>query len=164
MGQGFTFTCAKCGYVYSVHPGSGFMYPDEYQELLQNIESGRYGEERQRLLKETPYAAVNAETFVYICRSCGHWGEGKDITLYAPNNPEAIPHKQYGIKTVEEWGYVPYVMQYELVSEYHVLKRHYHICSKCHKKMHKASDEELCNLSCPKCGTVNGFNGAMFWD
>ena len=101
---------------------------------------------------------------VYICDGCGTWEHGTDVSLYAPNDPDSIPQKQFGIKTVEEWGYVPYVMCWDLEKEYHLVKRQYHCCNKCGKRMHKASSAELKTLSCPKCGSDNQAEGALKWD
>ena len=39
-----------------------------------------------------------------------------------------------------------------------------HKCKKCGKRMHKANDEEMKNLSCPKCGTENTTSGLVMWD
>ena len=164
MGQGYDYKCKKCKHEYSVYPGIGMRYPNAFRELLQKIEDGGYGEEWKQLLKDTPYAAANAERIVYICKKCGQWEIGQDITLYAPNNPKTIPGKQYGTKTVKDWGYVPYVMGWELKEEYHVLKRHYHKCNKCGQRMHKASEEEMQHLTCPKCGTENEVEGLIMWD
>ena len=79
-------------------------------------------------------------------------------------NAEAIRTKQYGIKTVEEWGYVPYVMGYDLKAEYSLVEVFVHKCKKCRKRMHKATDEELQTLPCPKCGTENATSGLLMWD
>ena len=54
-----------------------------------------------------------------------------DVTLYAPNDLASISKKHYGIKNVEEWGYVPYVTWDDLKQDHHVFKRYYHKCEKC---------------------------------
>ena len=164
MGQGYSYTCKKCKHKYGVNPGVGMMYPTVYRDTLNDISKGVYGSELQELFNSTPYAAIDAGNTVYICSGCGSWELAKDLTLYAPNDPDSIPQKQYGIKTVAEWGYVPYVMRWDLEEEYHVVKRHYHRCSKCGKQMHKASSTELKNLPCPKCGSANQADGAIMWD
>ena len=165
MGTGYSFKCKKCQYEYNVSLGIGFMYPDVYQTKLKEISSGEYGIERKKLFETTPYAAINAEQVLYICGSCHTWEEGTDVTLYAPNNPENIAKKQYGVKTVEEWGTVPYVMKWDLDKDYHVVMRYYHKCPKCGKRMHKASEYEGSILCCPKCGTPNEDSGlGINWD
>ena len=87
-----------------------------------------------------------------------------DPTLYAPDNPEQILNQQFGEKTVREWGYVPYVMDYDLKEQYHVIKRIYHKCSHCGKRMHKATNAELETLPCPKCGEPNRATDFICWD
>ncbi len=140
------------------------MYPTVYQEKLDELAEGKYGADRQELYKKTPYAAISAEYVVLVCGACGAWEESTDMTLYAPNDPDEIGKKQFGIKTAEEWGYVPYAFSNTLKKDYHVLKREYHTCSKCGKRMHKASSTELIGLPCPECGTVNQLEGIWCWD
>lgn len=163
MGYGYYYKCRKCRHKYEVHLGAGMMFPRVYRRLLQDIAEGKYGEEWKALVRETPYAAVDADKVVYIC-SCGYWEMGEDITLFVPNEPESIPGRQFGVKTVAELGYVPYVAPQELREEYHILKRYYHQCSKCGKRMRKASDGELLHLSCPVCGADNKSKGNLDWD
>ena len=164
MGQGYGFKCKKCGCKYSVSFGIGMMYPKVYRDKISEIEKGTYGAEWKELLDKTPYAAINGNEFVYLCDSCNRWETETDVTLYAPNDPESIPKKRYGIKTVEEWGYVPYVTEWDLKEDYHVLKRKYHICENCGRRMHKASEKELRNLPCPKCGVLNEVADYIHWD
>lgn len=164
MGHGYIYKCKKCMHEYNVHLGIGMMFPKVYRETLADISEGKYGSNLQELYNNTPYAAVDAEQVVYICNRCGSWELGIDLTLYAPNDPDSIPQKQYGAKTVAEWGNVPYVMQWDLEKEYHIVKRYYHRCSKCGKRMHKASSSELCNLPCPECGSSNQAEGMFMWD
>ena len=164
MGQGYSYRCKKCGHEYSVDPGMGMLYPNVFRERLAEIAEGAYGTELKDLIDNTDYAAIDASSVVYICSYCNRWELGTDVTLYAPNDPESIAKKQYGILTVEEWGYVPYVTRWNLEREYHVLKRYYHKCEKCGRRMHKASDYEEQNLSCPKCGEPNSTDRFFFWD
>lgn len=164
MGFGYLYSCSKCRKRYSVHAGIGMMFPDVYKELIQEFKDGKHGEEARGLLRDIKYAAVDAEEVVYVCKACGYWEMGHDDSIYAPNDPNAIARKRYGIKTVKEWGYVPYVMKMDLVDDYHILKRYFHKCCKCGKRMHKASDKEMQHLPCPKCGAQNDFKDAMLWD
>ncbi|MDO5138764.1 MAG: hypothetical protein Q4D71_09960 [Oscillospiraceae bacterium] len=164
MGTGYSYNCIKCGHKYSVYPGIGAIYPHVYRKKLAEIAEGACGAEWKDLLEKTPYAAIDAETVIYICSSCNRWETGTDITLYAPDDPESISKKQYGIKTVEEWGYVPYVTDWHLEKDYHVLKRYYHKCEKCGRRMHKASEAEMQNLPCPECGEPNRSGGIIMWD
>ncbi len=164
MGQGYNYICKKCKYEYSVHFGKGMMYPTVYRSVLTDISEGKYGSGLKEIYDNTPYAAIDARQVVYICKRCSSWELGTDVTLYAPNKPDIILKKQYGIKTVAEWGYVPYVLSCDLKDEYHLLKRYYHHCCKCGRRMHKASFTELRNLSCPKCGSENQSEDFFMWD
>ena len=164
MGQGYCYTCKKCKHEYSVHLGIGMRFPTVYRDILADISDGEYGSELQELYNNTPYAAIDGERVVYICDGCGSWELGTDVSLYAPNDPDSIPQKQFGIKTVAEWGYVPYVMRWHLQKEYHLVKRQYHRCSKCGKRMHKASSAELKKLPCPECGSENQAEDTLMWD
>ena len=70
MGTGYSYKCKKCGHKYSVFPGVGMMYPRVYRRKLDQIAEGAYGTEWMILFQKTPYAAINAEEIIYICRSC----------------------------------------------------------------------------------------------
>ena len=164
MGKGYEYNCRKCQHKYSVSLGTGMLFPEAYHSIIYEIADGKYGTEWKAIYDSTPYAAVNAGKEVYICKHCSRWEEGTDISLYAPNNPDIISQKRYGEKTVRELGYVPYVTAWDLKKDYHVLKRHYKRCSKCGKRMHKASEEELLNLFCPACGEKNRPTGFVRWD
>ncbi len=125
-----------------------------------------YGDEWKKLVLSEEFVAVDAERYLYICKKCGHWTVGLGLSLYAPNDPKVIMKRQYGIKTVEEWGEVPYVMRWDLKENYHLLKRRVHKCDKCGGVMHKATDKEESNLPCPKCGAAPK-KGSMYlidWD
>ena len=164
MGKGYHYICKQCGNRYAVHIGAGMGYPTEYGEIISDLARGKYGAELQEVFLSTPYAAVDGGKAVFVCPGCGSWERGTDLTLYAPNEPLRIPNKRYGRKTVAEWGYVPFVTRGDLEEDYHVLKRHYHHCGKCGKRMHKASSDELRNLPCPKCGSPNQAESGFFWD
>lgn len=84
--------------------------------------------------------------------------------MYRPKDEDAIRTKQFGIKTVEEWGYVPYVFGQDFQAEYDLIKVYAHKCDHCGKRMHKANEEELSKLSCPYCGTENTSEGLLMWD
>ena len=54
-----------------------------------------------------------------------------------------------------QWGYVPYVMDDDLESDYELIKTYDHKCRRCRQIMHIADETEEANLKCPKCGTMN---------
>ena len=164
MGTGYQYKCKKCGYEYGVFPGSGMGYPMVYRETIADIAGGKYGPELREAYNNTPYAAVDAGKAVFFCDGCNAWEVGIDLTLYAPNNPGKLAGKRFGIKTVAEWGYVPYVMPCDLEKDYHVVKPYEYPCTVCGKRMRKATEEELKNLPCPECGSANRAETALLWD
>ena len=144
--------------------GIGMRFPNTYMQLMNSIANGEYGPAWKALLNSQKYVAVNAEKDVYICRHCGHWETEYVLDLYVPKIPEHIHNKQYGVKTVAEWGYVPYVTSYDLAEDYVLLKHLVHKCPNCGRRTHKGKKTELQELSCPKCGKNNKINSYIHWD
>ena len=161
MGKGYGYKCKKCGHEYTALPGVGRMYPVISRNILAEIADGVYGEEWKDLVQNTPYAAINASTFIYICNHCRRWEQGTDLTLYEPDDPDQVANTLFWGKTdMDCIGVLPLGLR----TEYHVLKRRYHMCEKCGRRMHKASAEEEQNLPCPKCGEPNKAEGTIMWD
>lgn len=165
MGQGIGFKCSSCGKEYHACPGVGFLFPEQYKEVQKAAKEGKYGPEWKELVTSGDCIAVDAETYLYMCK-CGHWTVEEGLSVYAPNDPEALSNKQYGIKTVREWGEVPYATTMDFDGEYHLVKRRIHKCEKCGGTMHKASKKEEGSLPCPDCGgkPVNDFVNIIHWD
>lgn len=164
MGYGIQFECEKCGKAYRIKLGVGMGFPNVYRRTIEDVKEGVYGEQWKKIATETAYAAVDATKEIYICSSCGHWKEELNLSLYRPNDPEKIRTKQYGIKNVEEWGYVPYVMYSDLKYNYKLIKVFSHKCDRCGKRMRRAKKAELHNLPCPYCETVNYSNRILMID
>ncbi len=165
MGKGYSYVCSKCGKNFDVFLGIGMMFPVIYRRTIEEIKSGKYGEEWKKIFNSQPYTATNAHKYLYKCKNCGYWEESKELSLYVPNDLESFPKTQFGIKTVEEWGYVPYVTEIELKYDYHLIKRYIHKCPKCGKTMNQATEKnEFLTLSCPDCGALAKREGELMWD
>ena len=164
MGSGFSYECKKCKKEYSVRLGIGMLFPRVYQKILSDIKTGFYGDELKNLVNSQQYVAVNASKRVYICRHCGNWNLEYAMDLYTPVNIEEISKQKYGAKTVDEWGYIPYVIPYSLKEDYKLLKRFIHKCPVCDKRTHMASEKELKELSCPHCKAKNSKAEYIDWD
>ena len=164
MGTGYLFKCKNCKKRYSVQLGIGFLFPKVYRETLETIDNGMYDEEMQKLFRETPYAAVDAERELFICDNCGNWKVDANLSLYARNDIELLKRRSYGEKAVEELGHEPCVMRFDLEENYHLIREYSHICSKCGNVMKKNSDIIPSMLLCPKCGTENEVANLMQWD
>lgn len=163
MGDGYRFKCKECGHEYNVFLGIGFMFPEEYRKTVEEASTGKYGEEWKQLMNSQKYMDIDAEEALYTC-DCGGWKVEKGLSIYAPIHPEKVAKSKFGIKTVEEWGYVPYVMHFDRPKRYKLVKEYKHMCDKCEKEMHKVSEVESPNLSCPKCGCINATNDKLLWD
>lgn len=150
MGMGLEYKCRSCGKRYQIYPGMGMLYPHVYQELLLEIKDGKHGKERQRVCLETPQVAINAQNVVFLCKECGKWRAGKDLTLYAPDD----------LKNQEDENHIPY----DISKGYHVVLEYVKKCGKCREPMKIATDEEMQHLSCPKCGEPNEPRGYIMWD
>ena len=152
MGKGYDFKCKKCKKEYSVFLGIGSLMPLDFDEIVSKIKNGIYGDEYKLIFNSTKYAVPDIEKELYICKSCGQWAVEENMNLYAPNHPEGVLREN-----------TKCVMQSDLKEDYHLVKRWVHNC-KCGKRMHKASKEEMENLACPYCGTVNTVTGLVMWD
>ena len=168
MGERFCFTCENCHHRYSAHIGRGFGYGEVYRARIAAIEAGDYGSAWQKVFRETPEAVIDADYVIYICNTCKAWEVSTDISLYAPNRPEDMPSKLDGRKTLDKAG-AAQLVQYLIKKRYffenhHLVKRYYHRCSKCGKRMHKASRNKMVELSCPECGRKNQADEFWMWD
>ena len=151
MGMGYDFICKKCGHWYNIHLGSGTMFYKVYQSCIRDIQAGKYGEEWKALALSHEHIAVDAETYLYICESCGNWKTDMDLSLYEPKEPDKIQNEKY-------------FMLWKLEKYCSLLKPYVHKCDKCGEIMHKFNEEQVSSLSCPKCGTENEIAGVIYWD
>lgn len=154
MGSGKTLRCKKCKRRYTVFSGVGMSFPLKFMEIQQKVRDGEYGSEWKELIRSGDYIVADAETHIYVCDNCSYWGHQLGLSLYEPNDPIKLAGIKYGIKTVGEWGYVPYAMADDFRNGYHLLKERIHRCNKCNSTMHKASEDDEENLKCHDCGIV----------
>ena len=169
MGKGRQYHCKNCGNDYSVFLGIGFLFPQEFKNVQEKVRKGRYGKKWKALIDSEEFVVADAEKRFFYCESCKAWKVTEDLSLYAPNDPEALKKKKFGDKTVEEWGEIPYVYGEELEQEYHLLQKRTHRCPRCRKGMICFSEEQMENhvfdkLSCPRCGEENESAGILMWD
>lgn len=153
MGRGITFECSKCGKRYYANTGIGFMFPEVYSKLTEDIINGKYGDYFKRSFESVKHVAVDAEYHLYKCRKCGHWKDESGMSLYAPND---------GYRAEKD----SYVMPHELKANYHIFRRYIHKCNECGSVMHKATKKELEGLFCPYCGGAPKEEKASYvlWD
>lgn len=167
MGKGYRLTCSNCGGEYEVLLGVGFGFPSVYEELVEDIEAGRYGEEWREIAAETEHFAIDAENRLYWCGKCGHWECVPGLSIYAPKDVGKVLATRFGDKTVREWGRVPYVAAKELEEDYELVKERVHVCGRCGHDMRMLSERGLSRavLKCPDCdGRLERDLACIRWD
>ena len=153
MGRGLVYRCPNCGKEYHVLVGSGFVFPEVYRETLLRVLNGEYGVRLQNEIKTSPFAAIDAEYHLYVCR-CGWWETDFGLSVFQPKNTEEILNTHYGERTVRELGYVPYVTGCDLKEMYRIKYRYYHYCGVCHKRMNRQTIYTDMKMCCKECGEI----------
>ena len=144
MGFGYAFICEKCNETFFACSGYGMNFPAYYQEVIQDIENGTYGDEWNDTLCSRPSIAVDAECYIYKCSKCGHWEVAASLSLYVPRTEEIV-----GVNDND------FVCPDSLKQYYRCIRRYNHKCPECGSRMKKAATEqEESMLPCPKCGAV----------
>lgn len=169
MGQGFIYKCSKCELETMVTLGVGMLFPDVYQDVLEDAKAGKYGSEWKELANKSEFVAVDATQKFYLCPRCGNWKVDYDLSLYEPFDEDHIRSKQYGIKTVAEWGDVPYASPQDLSNDYSEIAHYVHKCDKCDSAMLEVKEKQFdhlqeIKLKCPQCGELNEINNMILWD
>lgn len=150
MGSGYIYHCKKCNKKHQTFLGYGMMFPKIYKELIDGIYKGDFGEEMQKLIKSKPNLAINANKEIYLCRHCNNWNIEFILDIYEPTTK---------LKEVPE-----YVTEYDLKSNYKLVKKHIHKCPECGKRTRKLNDNETNCLPCPNCKTQMTISGFIDWD
>ena len=132
MGSGRGFFCTHCNYKVAARWGKGFRYPLVYQETIQGMKEGRYGNVAKAFLDEHPDGAVNAEKTLAKCEKCGKYDNVQDLTMFIPKegyihkvNPDQIWSTSAHFKDFD------YVNSFDLESHYTEFKKYPHKCKYC---------------------------------
>ncbi len=165
MGMGYDIICTnpKCRYHTSLYSGSGFRYPDVYNEILQKAKDGLISDAHTQFFIEHPNGIVNAEDKIYECQECAHLFSEPSLDMYIPKEIEedipseakwsiAFPADGTDYVTSSEWSY-----------HYKLFKRHPHFCPNCGGKAKVKRKIERVTEKCPLCGsTLQAVS--MLWD
>ncbi|MBR3655021.1 MAG: hypothetical protein IKN62_06300 [Elusimicrobia bacterium] len=104
--------------------GRGKGFPKIYQQVINSIIKGKYGEEIKQFLKENPKGAINCEYKIAQCKKCNHLERVYELSMY-------IPRKNYNPdKAIKR-----YINGYDLKTKYKKIKEYQHICPKCKCEM-----------------------------
>ena len=90
MGSGKVFHCNACGEEFSAMTGVGMVFPSIYEETVQDIRSGEYGEDWKKFFEEHPDGVVNCEKEPLICEECGVPKCEMNLSLYLPKEGRRI--------------------------------------------------------------------------
>lgn len=171
MGTMMKYGCLECGRSKQLHLGVGMMYPRVCDDMKQSIANGEYGSELKAAYESCELPAVRPEEMVYMCPSCGNWEVHRDASVYEPSDVEAAKKEKFGIKTVEEWGGIPYISGYEIESgKYRLVSCYTPACPNCGDGMAIVAGDDkdelkASELKCPECGSLKksiSFSG--YWD
>lgn len=151
--------------------GVGLGYPMVFEETVNDIKFGKYGEEMKGLINSGKYIAVDAEYYMYFCDGCGMIESAQALDLYEPKDVKKIEKRVMGRwsaaepaqnKTVKELGKLPYFNSDD--EDFVLLKEYKHTCPECGKVMRRINEEELESKTCPKCGEKYQMFSGILWD
>ena len=133
------------------------LFPHIYQETLERIKSGEYGEKWKELISSEPYLVIDAEQHLYRCGKCGCWEVEPGLTVYAPNESTLNQIRSDDQNGSGEKVRIPvYTWEHDFSLKYHRIKTYIHKCPRCGMKMKRArKSNDMMFLPCPKCGTEN---------
>ena len=143
MGLAFTFRCKDCGHKLKFYFGTGAMYPEKYQEVINDALIGKLGAEIQKFLIENPSGVIDISRVLANCENCGHHEMVRDLTMYLPKE-NFSQDKNY-----------PFL--FGLHVGYELFEKYNHKCSYCGEpveiiRMDDFFDRKII-LRCPNCGS-----------
>ena len=141
MGKAFTFRCENCGHTLKFYFGTGAMYPEKYQEIINDALIGNLGAEIQKFLIENPHGTINISRVLANCENCGKHEMVRDLTMYLPKE-----------NFVQENNY-PLPDEFE--KNYKIFAKYKHRCSYCGEPVEIITAENFFKnkifLQCPNC-------------
>lgn len=141
MGLAFTFRCKDCGHNLKFYFGTGAMYPEKYQEIINDALIGKLGAEIQKFLIENPNGAIDISRVLANCENCGHHEMVRDLTMYLPKENFSQDKS--------------YPLTWKFLEHYEIFKKYRHECSYCGEPVEIVTAENFFDrkiiLRCPNC-------------
>lgn len=161
MGYGTVYNCKNCGECYAVMLGVGMNYPFVYDEIMEKIFKGEFGEDFQKIAEKTENVVVDAVNYLYVCEKCGYWGENHGLDLYQVKNENLIKENKDKSKNwIEGWRFFKHNTK-----DFWILKRVKWICPQCKSNMKRFGEiDKLPILKCSQCHEELVENGGFCWD
>lgn len=149
MGRRFELKCSKCKRRYNATTGSGFSQKESAKALRKEIREGKYGQKLKQEMMAHKDLLPDPTWHVYSCQ-CGYWESSQSMHFI-----------RFAERKKEE----------DLYKEWETVKKHFHICPKCGRRM-KIVDDNLVNLvfgingllPCPSCGEKMELIDMVHWD
>lgn len=148
MGNGYTWQCKKCNYLFHAATGVGFLFPQVYKETLDKAKNGELGPELEIFFKEHKDGAIDASNTVLCCEDCGTLRNEMDLTMYVPK--KELPEK------------LNYVMSGDLEEFYMEYSKYPHKCEECGGNMQVVKDKS--KIVCPTCKIPLEIFEELLWD
>ena len=141
MGKFFTFHCKNCGHNLKFYFGIGGMYPQTYQEVLNDALIGKFGKDIQKFLIDNPEGVIDVSRVLANCENCGHHEMVRDLSMYLP--------KENFIRAEN------YPLPFEFEKNYIQAKKFHHKCSYCGESVQIITEKNFLQteikLQCPNC-------------
>lgn len=161
----YLFHCEHCGFEDDIYVGSGFAAPVEFNETVEKVKNGTFGEKWKTMFESHPKTLVNIERTLYVCSSCGHYHSEPNMGLYVLK--DGLTEEEIELAGQEpndkEARYVYlYNMMWSL-QYYRKIGNFIHRCPECGKRMHEGGYKD--KPKCPKCGKQGNIEeGRILWD
>ena len=161
----YLFHCDHCGYDDDIFVGTGMLFPVVYDELVEKIITGFYGEKWQSLFMSNTNTIVDGTLTLYVCSSCGHYLSDYNLGLYALKDGLSESEKKLAgqdhpddeMQFVYLYGITWPKQYYRKIGDY------VHRCPSCQKRMHIGGYND--KPVCPKCGENGTIGiGRVIWD
>lgn len=163
MGDGIFYRCNKCGNEYPIMLGWGMGYSLVYDEIMEKLLKGEFGEDLQKIVEKTKNIVVDAINYLYICGQCGYWTESHGLDLYQVKNEKLIEENADADKKwIDGWTFFEYRTH---PKDFRVLKRIKYVCPECNSLMKRIGEHSKYPiLKCPECHEDMVDRGRILWD
>lgn len=166
MGNSYGFRCKKCGDYKWISEGIGFLFPTLYEQTIEEIKDGKWGEKYHEFFEVFPNAATDVENGVYLCEHCGNIFNEINQGLYLPKDErmEIKPSDNRWCVAMPQIG-KRYVTACELEKDYFLYEAEVHSCPQCGKNAKRVKgDISKLEPICSKCRTRMELEDLEFWD
>lgn len=141
------------------------LYPKVYNDTIQEIKSGMYGEVIRAFMKNNPDGAVDCSNIITKCIKCNKLEHKKALTMYLPK--QGYKKRNRGIWSVSmPFIGVNFVDTDELKEYYNEYAQYEHRCIECGAKVEKITEDDFLKekIKCPQCGGVFEYRGVIWFD